>query len=320
MISPALIKQNLGNVLVESNFPEFGSKHRGKVRDSYSKDGKRTIIVSDRISAFDVVLKQAIPFKGQVLNQIAAYFMQATADIIPNHIIAIPDPNVTIAKECKPYAIEVIVRGYLAGSAWRAYESGKRKICGVALPEGLKMNQKLETPIVTPTTKAEEGHDMDITREEIIDQGIVPALVYEKIEQKAIALFERGTKMANERGLLLVDTKYEFADNNGELTLIDEANTPDSSRYFYKEGYKENFEKEYKQHQLSKEFVREWLKEQNFTGEDYQTIPDMDEDTIVEITSRYVELYEMLTGQEFKVALEKPINERIKDNLNQYFL
>lgn len=319
MISPALIKQNLKNVVTETDFEILGQKHQGKVRDSYIRENRRIIVVTDRISAFDAVLKQAIPFKGQVLNQLAAFFMESTGDILPNHVLEIPDPNVTVAKECRPYALEVVVRGYLAGSAWRAYQSGKTKICGVTLPEGLRMNEKLERPIITPTTKADEGHDKDITKAEISDLGLAPTLVYEKIEQKALELFERGTKMAAERGLILVDTKYEFADCNGELTLIDEVHTPDSSRYFYKEGYRENFEKEYKQHQLSKEFVREWLKEQNFTGENFQSIPDMDEETIVEITSRYVELYEILTGKEFEVFLEKPIMERIESNLQQYF-
>lgn len=319
MISPALIKQNCRNVITETAFGVLGEKQRGKVRDCYVKDGRRIIVVSDRISAFDVVLKQAIPFKGQVLNQLAAYFMNATADILPNHIVAVPDPNVTVARECRPYPVEVIVRAYLSGSAWRSYQEGKRKICGVSLPDGLRMDEKLPEPIVTPTTKAETGHDRDIAKNEIVDQGLVPMLVWEKIERKALELFDRGARMAADRGLILVDTKYEFADHGGELTLIDEVHTPDSSRYFYQEGYMENFTKQYKQHQLSKEFVREWLRQNGFSGQEGQTVPDLDEDTIVEIAARYIELYELLTGEEFFAVLDKPVLARVEDNLRPYF-
>lgn len=319
MISRDTVQQNLVNCLIGSDFALLGVKRVGKVRDCYTKQNKRIIVVTDRVSAFDHTFKEAIPFKGQVLNQISAYFMEAAGTIVPTHIISLPDPNITVAKECVPYPVEIIVRGYLTGHAWRVYKEGKRKLCGVVLPDGMKMNQKFEKPIITPTTKPDEGHDEDISRQEIIERGLVPKLVYEKIEEKALELFKQGSEMAAKRGLILVDTKYEFGDYNGELTLIDEVHTPDSSRFFYADSYKENFEKEYKQKQLSKEFLREWLMDKNFQGEEFQSVPALDDEIRIDVAMRYIELYEIITGREFVAEIGKPIEKRIEENIQQYY-
>lgn len=260
------------------------------------------MIASDRISAFDVVLPSPIPHKGQVLNQTAAYFLRATADIVPNWLIDVPDPNVSVGWRCEPYPVEMVVRGYLAGHAWRTYREGGRLLCGVTLPDGLRENDRLPTPIITPTTKAHEGHDEDISREQIIEQGLVSEADYGQLEHYALALFERGTQMAAERGLLLVDTKYEFGKRDDQIFLIDEVHTPDSSRYFYADQYEDNQQQNRPQKQLSKEFVREWLIFNNFQGKEGQTIPPMSDEWIAQISARYVELYETVTGQVFTPA------------------
>ncbi len=260
------------------------------------------MIASDRISAFDVVLPSPIPHKGQVLNQTAAYFLRATADIVPNWLIDVPDPNVSVGWRCEPYPVEMVVRGYLAGHAWRTYREGGRLLCGVTLPDGLRENDRLPTPIITPTTKAHEGHDEDISREQIIEQGLVSEADYSQLEHYALALFERGTQMAAERGLLLVDTKYEFGKRDDQIFLIDEVHTPDSSRYFYADQYEDNQQQNRPQKQLSKEFVREWLISNNFQGKEGQTIPPMSDEWIAQISARYVELYETVTGQVFTPA------------------
>lgn len=274
--------------------------YKGKVRDVYTiADKYMVMLVSDRISAFDVVLPRPIPYKGQVLNQIAAQFLEATKDIVPNWMISVPLPNVTIGYKCETYPVEMVVRGYLTGHAWRTYKSGKRELCGVTLPEGLKENDKFPTPILTPTTKAHEGHDEDISRDEIIKQGLVSKEEYEQLEKYTLALFERGTQIAKERGLILVDTKYEFGKKGDTIYLIDEIHTPDSSRYFYSEGYEDRQAKGEAQKQLSKEFVREWLMENGFQGKEGQQVPEMTDDVINGISERYIELYEHVTGKKF---------------------
>lgn len=260
------------------------------------------MVASDRISAFDVVLPRPIPYKGQVLNQTAAYFLGATADIVPNWLLSVPDPNVSIGLLCEPYAVEMVVRGYLAGHAWRQYRDGHRVLCGVALPDGLRENDRLPQPIITPSTKAHEGHDEDISRDEILDRGIVQEAEYTQLEQYALALFERGTAMAAERGLILVDTKYEFGNLNGKVYLIDEVHTPDSSRYFYADTYDDNLQANLPQKQLSKEFVREWLIANGFQGKTGQTIPVMTDEWVNQISARYIELFETVTGQHFQPA------------------
>lgn len=292
--------------------------YHGKVRDVYNIDGKYIVMVAtDRISAFDVVLPKGIPYKGQVLNQIAAGFLDATADIIPNWKVAVPDPMVTVGRCCEPLKIEMIVRGYLAGSAWREYKAGAREICGVKLPDGLKENQRLEHPILTPTTKADAGHDENISREEIIARGIVEKSVYEQVERAALALFERGSEIAASHGLILVDTKYEFGLLDGELILIDEIHTPDSSRYFYADGYAERFEKGEEQRQLSKEFVRQWLISNGFMGKEGEKMPEMTDEYCLEVSRRYIELYEHITGKKFEPADDsRPLEERIYDNVS----
>ena len=288
--------------LTQTNF-KFNNQtafYKGKVRDVYTIAGKWLVMIaSDRISAFDVVLPKGIPYKGQVLNQVASHFLSATSDIVPNWLLSSPHPNVSIGKMCQPFKVEMVVRGYLAGHAARTYASGKRELCGVKLPEGLKENDKLPKPIITPTTKASEGHDEDISREEIIRQGIVSREHYEQLEKYTLALYARGQEMANKRGLILVDTKYEFGLSDGEITLMDEIHTPDSSRYFYKEGYEERQKKGEEQKQLSKEFVRRWLIENGFQGKEGQRIPEMDEKWVNEISERYIELYEKVTGEKF---------------------
>lgn len=298
------------------DFKDQKSLYHGKVRDVYDIDDKYLVMVAtDRISAFDVILPKGIPFKGQVLNQIAAYFLDATSDIVPNWKIAVPDPMVTIGTKCEPLRIEMIVRGYLAGSAWREYKAGARSICGVTLPEGMRENQKFDTPILTPTTKADEGHDENISRDELIARGIVDKDVYEQVQKYALALFERGSKMAAERGLILVDTKYEFGLKDGKVILIDEIHTPDSSRYFYADGYEERFEKGEEQRQLSKEFVRQWLIANGFMGKAGQTVPEMTPEYCDEVSKRYIELYEHITGSKFVPGDETDLNARIEKNV-----
>jgi phosphoribosylaminoimidazole-succinocarboxamide synthase len=299
-------------------FPKQTAFYKGKVRDVYTIDNKYLVMVAtDRISAFDVVLPKGIPFKGQMLNQIAAKFLDATSDICPNWKIATPDPMVTVGYRCEPFAVEMIVRGYLCGSAWRAYKSGVRELCGVKLPEGMRENQKFPTPIITPTTKAEQGlHDEDISREEILARNIVSRKDYEQLEKYALELFRRGTELAAQRGLILVDTKYEFGKRDDEVYLIDEIHTPDSSRYFYAEGYRERFEKDEPQKQLSKEFVREWLMENNFQGKAGQHVPEMTDEIVESISKRYVELFENITGDTFcGAAYSDNIYERIEENV-----
>lgn len=285
----------------ETNFNFEGQTgfYRGKVRDVYFFGEKIVMIASDRISAFDVVLPNAIPYKGQVLNQVAAKNLEATKDIVPNWLIATPESNVSVGLKCDAFPVEMVIRGYLAGHAWRTYQSGKRELCGVNLPDGLKENDKLPAPIITPTTKAHEGHDEDISREEIIQQGLVTESDYIALEQFTHALFERGTDLASKQDLILVDTKYEFGKFNNEIYLIDEIHTPDSSRYFYKEGYQERQNRNVKQKQLSKEFVRQWLIENDFQGLEGQVIPEMTDEVINNISDRYIELYEKVTGENF---------------------
>lgn len=304
-------------VKTDFHFPKQKSVYTGKVRDVYNIDDEYLVmLVSDRISAFDVVLPKGIPYKGQVLNQIASKFLDATADIVPNWKIATPDPMVTIGHMCEPFKVEMVIRGYLTGSSWRLYKEGGRTLCGHILPEGMKENQKFPTPLITPTTKADEGHDENISKEEIIAQGLVSREDYELLEKYTMALFERGSRMAAEKGLILVDTKYEFGKKDGKIYLIDEIHTPDSSRYFYAEGYEERFRKGEKQRQLSKEFVREWLMENGFQGQAGQQVPEMTPEVIQGITDRYIELYENITGQKFVKAEGSDILRRIEDNVN----
>lgn len=307
------------STLTRTDFDFNGQKsvYHGKVRDVYDIDDRLMVMVAtDRISAFDVVLPKGIPFKGQVLNQIAEYFLDATSDIVPNWKMAVPDPMVTVGLKCEPLKIEMIVRGYLTGSAWREYKAGAREICGVKLPEGMRENEKFPTPILTPTTKADEGHDENISREEIIARGIVDKDVYEQVEKYALALFERGQKMAAERGLILVDTKYEFGLLNGKVILIDEIHTPDSSRYFYADGYQERFENGEEQRQLSKEFVRQWLISNGFMGKAGQQVPEMTPEYCNEVSQRYIELYEHITGKKFIPVTGENLQERIRVNVS----
>lgn len=298
------------------NFPKQKSFYKGKVRDVYNIEDKQLVmIVSDRISAFDVVLPKGIPYKGQVLNQIAAKFLKATEDILPNWVIAVPDPMVTVGLFCEPFKVEMVIRGYLSGHAWREYKSGKRILCGVTMPEGMKENDKFPEPIITPTTKASVGHDEDISKEEILKQGIVSKDDYEQLEKYTRAVFQRGTEMAEKMGLILVDTKYEFGKKDGVIYLIDEIHTPDSSRYFYKDGYAERQAKGEAQKQLSKEFVREWLMENGFQGKDGQQVPEMTPEIISSISERYIELYENIVGEKFIKADASNVMERIEKNI-----
>lgn len=292
--------------------------YKGKVRDVYTIADKLVMVASDRISAFDHVLPRPIPFKGQVLNQIATYFLKATADIVPNWLLATPDPNVAVGLKCEPFRIEMVIRGYLTGHAWRTYQSGKRLLCGVALPDGLKENDPFPEPIITPATKADEGHDEDISREDILKRGIVSAADYNLLEKYTRALFQRGTEMAAGRGLILVDTKYEFGKKDGKIYLIDEIHTPDSSRYFYAAGYEDRQKRGEKQKQLSKEFVREWLMANGFQGLEGQQMPEMPDAFVEEISSRYIELYERITGQKFQKANTENILQRIENNIKNY--
>ena len=307
--------------LVRTDFEFEGQKsvYHGKVRDVYNINDELLIMVAtDRISAFDVILPKGIPFKGEVLNKIAAKFLDATSDIVPNWKLATPDPMVTVGLQCEGFRVEMIIRGYLTGSAWREYAAGCREICGVKLPEGMRENEKFPTPIITPTTKADEGHDENISKEEIIAQGIVSKEDYELMEKYTYALFERGTQMAKEKGLILVDTKYEFGKRDGKVYLIDEIHTPDSSRYFYAEGYEERFEKGEAQKQLSKEFVRQWLIENGFMGKEGQTVPEMTEEYVNSVSERYIELYEHIVGEKFSRSESDDINARIEKNISEY--
>ncbi len=307
------------------NFPRQKSLYEGKVRDVYNINNELlAMIVSDRISAFDVVLPKGIPYKGQVLNQIAAKFLDATADIVPNWKIATPDPTVTIGKRCEPFPVEMIIRGYLTGSSWRSYKNGSRMISGVAIPDGMKEHQAFPEAIITPTTKADMGyHDEDISKEEILKQGLVNAEDYAKLEEYTTKLFQRGTEIAAKKGLILVDTKYEFGKIENEIYLIDEIHTPDSSRYFYSEGYQERFDKGENQKQLSKEFVREWLMESGFQGKEGQELPEMTDEFVNSVSERYIELYELITGEKFVKEDTFEVNDRIEDNvtafLNTYY-
>ena len=302
------------------NFPGQRSVYHGKVRDVYDINNDIMVMVAtDRISAFDVVLPKGIPFKGQVLNQIAAKFLDASADVVPNWKLATPDPMVTVGLKCEGFRVEMIIRGYLTGSAWRAYEAGERTLCGVALPEGMKENQKFPTPIITPTTTADEGHDENISKEEIIAQGLVSKEDYELMEQYTYKLFEIGTKIAAEKGLILVDTKYEFGKRDGKVYLIDEVHTPDSSRYFYAEGYEEKFAKGEPQRQLSKEFVRKWLIEHNFMNQPGQVMPEITDEYAQSVSDRYIELYEHITGEKFqKEESDEDIAARIEKNVTAW--
>ena len=306
-------------VNTDFHLPGQVSKYTGKVRDVYTLDnGYLVMVATDRISAFDVVLPEGIPFKGQVLNQIASKFLDLTQDILPNWKVAEVDPMVTVGVRCEPYKVEMVVRGYLAGHAWREYKAGRRSLCGVALPDGLRENEKLPQPIITPTTKAAEGHDEDISREEIIARGIVPADEYEQLERYTLALFRRGTEIAAKRGLILVDTKYEFGKKDGVITLMDEIHTPDSSRYFYAEGYEERLARGEHQKQLSKEFVREWLMAGGFQGQAGQKVPEMTPEVVAGITDRYVELYEHITGEKFQPAADGDAIARIESNIKAF--
>ncbi|MCO6492534.1 MAG: phosphoribosylaminoimidazolesuccinocarboxamide synthase [Phaeodactylibacter sp.] len=299
-------------------FPGQTDFYRGKVRDVYTIGDKLVMVASDRISAFDHILPRPIPYKGQVLNQIAAHFLEATRDIVPNWLQATPDPNVAVGVACEPYKVEMVIRGYLAGHAWREYKAGKRLLCGVPLPEGMKESDPFPAPIITPATKAEQGHDEDISREEIIARGIVPEEDYVQLEQYTRALFRRGTEMAARQGLILVDTKYEFGKKDGKIYVIDEIHTPDSSRYFYQEGYEERQARGERQQQLSKEFVREWLMAHGFQGLEDQLMPVMPDAFVEQISERYIELYERITGRVFERAEQEDIEERILKNVVAY--
>ena len=307
------------NALAETHFhfPNQTAFYRGKVRDVYTIGDKLVMVASDRISAFDYILPRPIPYKGQVLNQIAAHFLTKTTDICLNWLISTPDPNVAIGLACEPFKVEMVIRGYLTGHAWRTYHSGERLICGVKMPEGLAENDAFPQPIITPTTKASEGHDEDISREEIIKQGIVSEADYLELERLTKALFKRGTELAAERGLILVDTKYEFGKLGEKIVVIDEIHTPDSSRYFYTEGYAERQKQGEKQRQLSKEFVREWLMANGFQGKEGQKMPEMPDEFVQEISERYIELYEIITGEKFEKGNSKDILARIEKNILQ---
>jgi phosphoribosylaminoimidazole-succinocarboxamide synthase len=310
------------NSIVKTDFRFPGQKgvYKGKVRDVYNiNDDYLLMIVTDRISAFDVVLPKGIPYKGQVLNQIASKFLDATSDIVPNWKIASPDPNVTIGHKCNPYPVEMIVRAYLTGSSWRSYKAGARSICGIPVPDGMKEHQRFEKLIITPTTKAEQGrHDEDISADEIVSSGLVPEKEYRLLEKYTMEVFMRGTEIAAEHGLILVDTKYEFGNRDGKIFLIDEINTPDSSRYFYADEYQDRFDKGLAQKQLSKEFVREWLMANNFQGRTGEKVPEMSDKFVTEVSERYIELYENITGEKFKRADISDITGRIERNCNDY--
>lgn len=301
MSTPDIDSKALENCITRTDVPGYRDPYRGKVRDVYSLgDDKLGIVASDRISAFDHIMKQAIPYKGQILNSLAAFAFDKVDDIVATHVVDVPHPNVTVAKKCDPVPIEVVIRACLTGHAARVYKSGKRMLCGVELPEGMIENQKFEEPILTPATKAEEGHDEDISEKEILEQEIVEPGIWEEVREKAFKIFERGQQIANKQGLILVDTKYEFGLYNGEVTLIDEVHTADSSRYFYADGYEERQEKGEPQKQLSKEFLREWLMDHDFQGKEGQTLPDLPDAFRIKVYRRYTELFEKLTGQSFE--------------------
>ena len=305
------------STVLETNFtlPNQTRFYRGKVRDVYYLDKQVVMVTTDRVSAFDVILPRAIPFKGQVLNQIASHFLISTADIVPNWVTSVPDPNVMIGLACDPFPIEMVIRGYLAGHSWRVYQSGKRTLCGVALPEGLRENDPLPEPIITPTIKAHEGHDEDIDRDQILAQGLASEEAYWQLEQLTHQLYERGTHLARERGLILVDTKYEFGKLEDKIHLIDEIHTPDSSRYFYAEGFEERQERGEPQKQLSKEFLRQWLIASGFQGLDGQAVPDMTDEVVDRISDRYVELYEQLMATPFTPEQAPDLRQRIEQNI-----
>ncbi|MDR0973665.1 MAG: phosphoribosylaminoimidazolesuccinocarboxamide synthase [Prevotellaceae bacterium] len=311
----------MSQALVRTDFNLSGQTgvYHGKVRDVYTiNDDLLVMVATDRISAFDVVLPKGIPYKGQVLNQIASTFLDATADIVPNWKLATPDPRVTVGVKCEGFRVEMIIRGYLTGSAWRDYKAGARSLCGIALPDGMRENQAFPTPIITPTTKAEAGHDENISREEIIAQGLVSREDYELMEKYTYALFRRGTEIAASKGLILVDTKYEFGKRAGKVYLIDEIHTPDSSRYFYAEGYEEKLAKGEPQKQLSKEFVRQWLMDHGFMGKAGQQVPEMTDAYVESVSERYIELYEHIVGEPFVKATTEDLKARIEDNLRKY--
>lgn len=300
-------------------FEKQSGLYIGKVRDVYTINNELLVMVTtDRISAFDVVLPRAIPYKGQVLNQIASLFLDSTADIVPNWKIAVPDPMVTVGRFCEPFKVEMVIRGYLSGHAWREYKSGKRSICGVSMPDGMKENDKFPEPIITPTTKAAVGHDEDISKEEILKEGLVSAEDYEKLEAYTRSIYMRGTEISAQRGLILVDTKYEFGKDGDDIILIDEIHTPDSSRYFYKEGYEERQAAGQPQKQLSKEFVREWLMENGFQGKEGQHVPEMNDDFVNLVSERYIELFENITGQKFEKADISNVPVRVEKNISDF--
>ena len=311
----------MAKAVVKTNFsfPDQKGLYVGKVRDVYNINNEYLVmVVTDRISTFDVVLPKGIPYKGQVLNQIASKFLDATSDIVPNWKISTPDPMVTIGHKVEPFKVEMVIRGYLTGHAWREYKSGKRTICGIAMPDGMRENEKFPSPIITPTTKADEGHDLDISREEIIKTGLVNEADYVLLEKYTLAIFERGTEIASNMGLILVDTKYEFGKKNGQIYLIDEIHTPDSSRYFYADGYQSRLEKGETQKQLSKEFVRQWLIERNFQGLDGQQIPELPEAFIQQVSERYIELFENITDEKFQIVETDDILKRIETNVLKF--
>ena len=299
-------------------FPGQTAFYKGKIRDVYTIGDKLIMVASDRISAFDHVLPKAIPYKGQVLNQIAAHFLRATEDIVPNWLMATPDPNVAVGEACEPFKVEMVIRGYLAGHAWRTYQAGGRILCGEEMPDGLKQNDPFPVPLITPTTKASEGHDEDISKTEILDKGIVSQKDWNTLERFTRLLYNRGQEMARKQGLILVDTKYEFGKKGENVFLIDEVHTPDSSRYFYLDGYEERQERGEAQKQLSKEFVREWLMANGFQGKDGQTMPEMPEDFVYEVSDRYIQLYELITGSKFEKANVEEIKNRVEQNVLAY--
>ena len=313
------IREFLDRTLDRTDFDGLGERYQGKVRDTYRRGTELILVTTDRISSFDHVLPQCIPFKGQILNRTAAYFFEATQDLVPNAIRKVPDPNVTVATACDALPVEFVVRGYLAGQAARAYATGQRSVCGVSLPDGLRENEHLPEPILTPATKAEEGHDENVSREEILERGIVDAETFDTCAEYALSLYARGAEMAAERGLILVDTKYEFGQTpGGDIVLIDEVHTPDCSRYFYADGYEERLEAGKSQRQLSKEFVRDWLRDNGFTGKEGETMPDLPADLRVKVTERYLELYEQLTGAPFTADVHPEPNERIRTALSRH--
>lgn len=319
MTPRSTLEQQLDRTIDATHFDHLGERYQGKVRDTYRQDKTLFLVTTDRISAFDHVLRQQIPFKGQVLNEIAAFFFANTSDVAENHLIAVPDPNVTVAVHCDPVPVEFVVRGYLAGHAWREYDAGRRRVSGASLPDGLRESSRLPSPILTPATKAEEGHDEDISKADIVSSGILAQGELDELEATSLALFERGTVMAKERGLLLVDTKYEFGRrSDGSFVVIDEVHTPDSSRYYYADGYDERLEAGEPQKQLSKEFVREWLMDHGFQGKKGQVLPDLSDEFRIEVASRYIELFEAVTGKDFEPDVHPSPKERIREHIDAY--